>query len=56
MVIDAVIDGFLGCRIIHGLFYIPPCSYFYSTFTGLHIITELLIEIGPVKIMNKSYQ
>ena len=33
-----------SCRIIHGLFYIPPCSYFYSTFTGLHIIMELLIE------------
>ena len=33
-----------SCRIIHGLFYILLCSYFYSTFTGFSIIMELLIE------------
>ena len=33
-----------SCRIIHGLFYIPLSSYFYSTFTGFSIIMELLIE------------
>ena len=30
-----------SCRIIHGLFYIPLCSYFYSTFTGFSIIINL---------------
>jgi len=33
-----------SCRIIYGLSYILSSSYFYRTFTGLSIITELSIE------------